>query len=43
MRVTNAKGVDFRDCTIDTESGPPVIVKGSSDIDTTRLKPRLVP
>jgi polygalacturonase len=38
MRVTNAKGIDFRDCAIETESGPPVVVKGSSDIDTTRLK-----
>ncbi len=35
--VTNAKNVSFRDVTIDTDKGPAVIVKNSSEIDTTRL------
>jgi len=38
MTVTNAKQIVFKDVTIDTESGPAVIEKSSTDIDTTRLR-----
>ena len=35
---TNAKGVTFLDCVIDTAKGPALLVKDSADIDTARLK-----
>jgi len=38
MTVTNAKQIVFKDVTIDTESGPAVIEKNSSEIDTARLR-----
>ena len=38
MKGPRAKNIIFRGATIDTEQGPPVMVKGSSDIDTAALK-----
>ncbi len=35
---TNAKGITFLDCVINTVNGPAVLVKNSTDIDTARLK-----
>ena|ERR1035438_7430398 len=38
MTVTSAKNIVFKDVTIDTDAGPAVTLKGSSEIDTARLK-----
>ena len=38
MTLTSAKNIVFKDVTIDTDSGPAVRLKASSEIDTTRLR-----
>jgi polygalacturonase len=38
---TNAKGITFLDTIIDTENGPALVLRNSSDIDTARLRTRM--
>jgi len=38
MTLTSARNIVFKDVNIDTDTGPAVTLKGSSEIDTARLK-----